>query len=106
MIRVLQLDSTTTEWLRNMHTPRKTDVVGRYVEYDVASVAEVGWANAGCPLVATPLHTWVGSTSDVRHACSFCGEALGAGEPFTVHFNRTLTTPFVVACGMCGEKMR
>ena len=110
MTRVLQCDALTTNWLRNLRGVRKDDVVGQYVDVEERErVEEVSVSPSTSPLVPTPTHTWVGPTSHVCHACSFCQSALHPGDAYTVHFNRTLTTPFVVACGTCnrgGEKMR
>lgn len=104
--RVLQLDASTSEWLRNLRGRCKDDVVGQYVEYDVESIEGVAVSPPTAPLVSTPMHAWIGSDEYVRYACSFCRTPIHANQPYHVHFNRTLTTPFVVTCGKCGEKMR
>lgn len=106
VMRVLQLDAATTEWIRNLRPPRKDDVVGQYTECDVSGMDEVAVASDACPMVPTPLTSWVGANAHVRYTCSFCCVSIGVGQPFGVHFNRTLPTPFVVACGTCDEKMR
>jgi hypothetical protein len=98
----------TAEWLRTLRTLRKDDVVSiPYAQDDMQTLRrETGVSLPGSPLVPTPLPSWAtGGSPHVRHACSFCGVPIQKDEKYNVHFNHILTTPFVVACGKCDDKI-
>jgi hypothetical protein len=107
--RVLACDALTTEWLRNLRSVRKDDVVSiPYCEDDCVMGKGVHTLTSlpTSPLVSTPLSSWTEGSPHVNYNCSFCGVTIKKDEKYNVHFNHILTTPFVVACGMCDEKIR
>ena len=105
VVRALQLDAVASEWLRSLRATHKGDSVVP-VSPEQVRFSETIHAAASAPAVLTPLHEWSGTACHhVRHMCSFCRATIPTGDAAHIHFNSTLTAPFVLMCAVCADKM-
>ena len=106
--RVLAVDVNTTEWIRAFRLNQCNKVVGQFVSHmgPTSWSHRVNVANAGSTVVDTPRDVWSAHAGGgVLHMCSFCKNVLNNDTTITVQFNPILTSPYLLVCGSCVQKM-